>query len=74
MGSMKHLSIGVLERYVMQDISSRAQQRVERHVKRCPQCMDRLHGEVGWVLGMRSMDRIWRKFTKPSRKSRAKNE
>ena len=74
MGSMKHLSLELLERYVMQDISSRDQQRVERHVMRCPECLDRLHGEVGWVLAVRTGDRIRRKFKNPPGKSRAKNE
>ena len=36
MGSVKHLSLELLERYVMQDISSRDQQRVERHVMQLP--------------------------------------
>ena len=68
MGSMKHLSLGLLERYAMKDISSRDQQRVERHVMRCPECLDRLHGEVGWVLGVRSRDRTRRKFKNPPEK------
>jgi len=74
MESMKHLSLELLERYVMQDISSRDQQRVERHVMRCPGCLDRLHGEVGWVLAVHTGDRIRRNFKNPPGKSRAKNE
>jgi len=74
MGSMKHLSIELLERYVMQDISSRDQQRVERHVMRCPPCLDRLQGEVGWMLGVRSWDRMRKKFINPPGEPRAKNE
>jgi hypothetical protein len=74
MEPMKHLPIGLLEQYSMKEISIRDHQRVERHVMRCPQCLDRLHAEIGWVLGVRSMDKTWRKLIKPSRKSRAKNE
>ena len=74
MEPMKHLSINLLERYVMQDISSRDQRRVERHVMRCPECLDRLHSEVGWVLGVRSWDRMRKKLVKLSGKSPAKNE
>lgn len=74
MGCMKHLSIKLLERYAMKEISSRDQQRVEQHVMGCPQCLDRLEGEVGWVLGMRLMDRFRRKFINPPGKSRAENE
>lgn len=71
---MKHLSIELLERYVMQELSSPEQQRVERHVKRCPECLDRLRGEVGWVLGLRSMDRTRRMFMKRPGKPRGKND
>jgi hypothetical protein len=71
---VKHLSLELLERYVMEDISSRDRQRVERHVMRCPECLDRLHADVGWVLGVRSMDRIRKKLINPPGKSRAKNE
>ena len=50
---MKHLSIELLERYVLRELSGREQQRVETHVTRCPECLDRLQGEIGWVNGMR---------------------
>lgn len=71
---VKHLSLELLERYVMEDISSRDRQQVERHVMRCPECLDRLHSEVGWVLAVRTGDRIRRKFKNPPGKPRAKNE
>ena len=66
---MKHLSLELLERYVTKDLSSCEQLRVERHVKRCPECLDRLQGQVGWVSGVRSMDRMRRMFIHPPRKS-----
>jgi hypothetical protein len=74
MASMKHLSLELLERYVMQDISSRDQQRVERHVTRCPECLDRLHGQAGWVSRVRLMDRFRKKSIDPPGKSHAKNQ
>jgi hypothetical protein len=74
MGCVRHLSLELLERYVMEDISSRDRQRVERHVMCCPECLDRLQGEVRWVLAVRTGDRIRRKFKNPPEKPRAKNE
>jgi hypothetical protein len=62
---MKHLSIELLERYTLRELSSREQQRVETHVTRCPEFLDRPQGEAGWVNGMRLMNRIRRKFTHP---------
>jgi len=74
MGCVRHPSLELLERYVMEDISSRDRQRVERHVMRCPECLDRLQGEVRWVLAVRTGDRIRGKSKNPPGKSRAKNE
>jgi hypothetical protein len=72
---MKHLSIELLERYALRELSSREQQQVETHVTRCPECLDRLQGEVGWVNGMRLMNRMRRKFAPPRKESGArKNE
>ena len=70
---MKHLPIELLERYALREVSSREQQRVERHVTCCPECLDRLHGEVGWVLGMRLMNRMRRKFLHPPKESGSEN-
>ncbi|PYT20612.1 MAG: hypothetical protein DMG58_33710 [Acidobacteria bacterium] len=53
------------------ELSSREQQRVETHVTRCPECLDRLQGEVGWVNGMRLMNRMRRKYTHPLKESRS---
>ena len=53
---MKHLSIELLERYALREVSIYEQQRVEAHITRCPECLDRLQGEVAWVNGMRLMN------------------
>ena len=74
MEPMKHLPIGLLEQYAMKEISIRDHQRVERHVMRCPECLDRLQGEVRWVLAVQTGDRIRRNFKNPPGKSPAKNE
>ena len=67
MGSMKHLSLELLERYVMEDISSRDQQRVERHGDALPVVLlDRLHGEVGWASGSADRGQNQEKVQKPS--------
>jgi anti-sigma factor RsiW len=46
---MKHLSIELLERYALRELSSREQQQVETHLTGCPECLDRLQGEIGWL-------------------------
>jgi hypothetical protein len=66
---MKHLSIELLERYALRELSSREQQRVETHVARCPKCLDGLQEQVAWVSGMRLMNRMRRKFTHPLKES-----
>jgi anti-sigma factor RsiW len=67
---MKHLSIEMLERYALRELSSLEQQRVENHVTRCPECLDRLYGETAWVNGMRLMDRMRRKVSASAKESR----
>ncbi len=55
--NVRHLPIELLERYAMRDLSSREVQRVEKHVVFCPECLDRLEGEVGWVVGVRTIEK-----------------
>jgi len=66
---MRHLSIELLERYALRELSSREQQRVENHVTRCSECLDRLYSETAWVNGMRLMNRMRRKFPHPPKES-----
>lgn len=66
---MRRLSIELLERYALRELSSREQQRVENHVTRCSECLDRLYSETAWVNGMRLMNRMRRKFPHPPKES-----
>lgn len=66
---MKHLSIGLLEGYALRELSSREQQRVENHVTRCPECLDRLYDQVAWVKGMRQMNRMRRRYSQTRKES-----
>jgi hypothetical protein len=69
---MKHLSIELLERCALRELSSLEQQRVENHVTRCPECLDRLYGETAWVNGTRLMNRMRRKV--PAKNPGSKSE
>jgi hypothetical protein len=52
--SVKHLSIELLERCAMRELSELEMRRIEKHVLVCPECLDRLEGEMSWVVAMRS--------------------
>jgi hypothetical protein len=71
---MKHLSVMLLEQYALRELSDAEMQRVEEHVKRCSECMDRLEGEAGSVLGLRLMDRSRKMFPAPGTKRDRKAE
>jgi anti-sigma factor RsiW len=49
-----HLSIELIERYALRELSDVEIQRVEKHVLSCPECQDRLQGEVDVSAAMRS--------------------
>jgi hypothetical protein len=52
--TVKHLSERLLERCAMRDLSELEMRRIEKHVLVCPECLDRLEGEMAWVVAMRS--------------------
>jgi hypothetical protein len=65
---MKHLSIELLELYALRELSGREHQRVETHVTRCPECLDRLQGG-GWMGEWNALDEPdEKKVSKSSRK------
>jgi lipopolysaccharide biosynthesis protein len=49
-----HLSIELIERYALRELSEVEIQLVEKHVLRCSECRDRLQGEVGVAAAVRS--------------------
>jgi hypothetical protein len=52
--SVKHLSVEVLERCAMRELSELEMRRIEKHVTVCPNCLDRLEGEMAWLVAIRS--------------------
>ena len=51
---MAHLSVELIERYALCELSEIKIRRVERHVGTCPVCEDRLQEEVDVAAAMRS--------------------
>ena len=52
--AVAHLSIGMMERYALKELSEAEMLRFEKHVARCPKCRDHLDEELGWAAAMRS--------------------
>jgi anti-sigma factor RsiW len=67
--AVAHLSIELIERYALRELSEVELLRVEKHVASCPECLDRLQGEVDLAAVMRSpfMAKV-RKIVKAERK------
>jgi len=53
-GVVAHLSIELIERYALRELSEVEIQRVEKHVLRCSECRERLQEEVDVSAAMRS--------------------
>jgi anti-sigma factor RsiW len=67
--AVAHLSIELIERYALRELSDVELLQVEKHVASCPECLDRLQGEVDLAAVMRSpfMAKV-RKIVKAERK------
>lgn len=59
--TVAHLSIEVLERYALKEVSETVKQRVEKHVASCRKCELILEEQLGWAAAMRSP---FRKYVK----------
>jgi len=51
--SVKHLSVELLERCALRDLSEHEMRHIEKHVLVCADCLDRLEGEMSWVVAIR---------------------
>jgi anti-sigma factor RsiW len=51
---VKHLSIELIERYALRELSEVEIQRVEKHVFSCSECQERLQEEIALAAAMRS--------------------
>ncbi len=69
---MKHLSVALMEQYALRELSGLEMRKVEEHVMRCPECMDRIEGEAGALLGLRLMDKSRKMFPAPGAKRSTK--
>ena len=49
-----HLTIELIERYALRELSEVEIQRVEKHVLRCSECQERLQAEIDVTAAMRS--------------------
>ena len=52
--AVARLSIELLERYALKELSEPEMLQIEKHVARCPKCQDHLDEELGWAAAMRS--------------------
>ena len=52
--SVKHLSVDLLERCALRELSEREMRRIEKHVLVCADCLDQLEGEMAWVVAIRA--------------------
>ena len=54
MEAVAHLSMELIERYALRELSEVEMRRVKKHVASCPNCLDRLEGEIDLTAAMRS--------------------
>ncbi len=55
---MRHLSIAQVEQYARQELPPAETRRVEAHVKRCPDCLERVDVEANSMAALQMMDRM----------------
>jgi len=71
--TVAHLSMKLIERYALRELSKVEIQQVEKHVASCPKCEDRLQEQVDSWAAMRSSTVAYvRKIVKAERKRPAK--
>ena len=71
--AVAHLSIELLERYALKEVSEAEKQKVEKHVASCRKCEFVLEEQVGWAAAMRSpFKRYVEKLIEAERKKAAK--
>ena len=65
---VNHVTVEMLEKYAMRDLSNYEAEKVEKHVLSCPECQDRLEAEIGWTAALRSAAKHVRRMQgRPSR-------
>jgi anti-sigma factor RsiW len=71
--AVAHLSIELLERYALKELSEAEMRRVEKHVASCRKCEFVLEEQLGWAAAMRCpFKRYVEKLIDAERKKAAK--
>ena len=71
--AVAHLSIELLDRYALKEVSEAEKQKIEKHVASCRKCEFVLEEQVGWAAAMRSpFKRYVEKLIEAERKRAAK--
>src|SRR5580698_9040932 len=70
--TVAHLTIGVVERFAMRELSDEEMQRVNKHIASCRDCYDWLQVEIAQTAAMRSWRARARKILKATNKKTAK--
>jgi anti-sigma factor RsiW len=63
-----------VEQFARQELSATEMRRVEAHLERCPECLDRVDVEVNSIAALQMMDRMRRALLRPSAKRNRKTE
>ncbi len=71
---MRHLSIAQVEQFARKELSPTEMRRVEAHLERCPECLDRVDVEANSIAALQMMDRMRKALLRPSAKSNRKTE
>lgn len=71
---MRHLSIAQAEQFARQELALTEMRRVEAHLKRCPECLDRVDVEANSIAALQMMDRMRKALLGPSAKRNRKAE
>jgi anti-sigma factor RsiW len=70
--TVAHLSMELIERFAMRELSKIEIQRVEKHVASCPRCEERLQEQVdSWAAMRSSTVAMVRKIARADRKRTA---
>jgi anti-sigma factor RsiW len=62
-----HLSVELIERYAVRELSEAEIQRVDKHVASCPECEERLQEEIDLAAAMRSSTAAKVRMTKATK-------
>jgi hypothetical protein len=71
---MRHLSIAQVEQFARQELSPTEMRRLEAHLARCLECLDRVDVEANSIAALQMMDRMRKALLHPNAKRNRKTE